>query len=122
MQKKRLYILLLALLLAAFFGHHYNAFFNGHYHVLSNGQFIFHAHPYALESAGPSAAASHSHSKLQLLVFELLLASLEAMLLIIVIVSLLSFIVDFFIFPTFVAVSFFIRHFQPQRAPPVLTF
>jgi hypothetical protein len=122
MKKRLFYILLTALLFAAFFGHHYNAYFNGHYHVTNNGLFIFHAHPYALESAGPSAAASHPHTKLELLAFELLLAAMEAMLLFIVAIALFHFVVNF-LFPTELKVtSYYYHHFQPQRGPPLLTF
>lgn len=111
-------IALLTLLLGAFFCQNYNAFFNGHFHILHTGERIFHAHPY-IKSVGESAAhPTHEHSRMQLLTYELLLASLIALVAIYKISECLKLIFQRFVQLDPITPRIIFYRLSPHRGPP----
>ena len=72
MANNKLKLFFILLLFCAFFVHSYNAYIYGHFHKLENGTFTFHSHPYEQQESADGAQPNHSHSPLDLLVYELL--------------------------------------------------
>ena len=121
MLKKLIYISLTVLILCAFFGQNYNAYFNGHFHILHSGEWIFHAHPHTKSTTEASALPRHTHTKLQLLSYELLLTSVFLLVLVKIFIKslLLTFQIFFKLFPHFSA--HFFCTFHPHRGPPLFS-
>ena len=80
MKSTSLKFITISLLFFAFFSCSYNAFFNGHYHRIENGLLVFHAHPF--EDTEKGSTPSHTHSKLDLLNYELLASLLFSLVII----------------------------------------
>jgi hypothetical protein len=122
MSQRIVKILLILALLGAFFLNSYNAFINGHYHRLLDGQIIFHAHPYEKQTTDSNNFPVHSHSKIQLLNYELLTTLLFAFLIVIIIfhfnfiktntVEIVQLLLHFF----------YIIRFHFRRGPPFFSF
>jgi len=72
MHSLRLHIMLAILFCFAFVLASYNVMINGHFHIDACGHIIFHAHPYAEHNDSDQPAKNHSHSKFQLLVYEII--------------------------------------------------
>ena len=121
MLKKQRFILAIIIVLCAFLGQTYNFAFNGHYHLLHSGQSIFHAHPYTKASDESPAQPNHSHSKAQFLCYELLLATLFVLVLIVVFIHILHAKFRLFERPEKRCLLFSYK-LHPRRAPPVLSF
>ena len=122
MKKKPIHIFFVMLVLLAFFGHNYNSFFNGHFHLLNDGRWIYHAHPHEQSVGYPTSAnPGHSHTRLESLTFELLLAAQGLLLFTFFVFKIFLFVFKIFHNFEYVFTTLFYRKFQPLRGPPLLS-
>lgn len=72
MYSRRLQIILAILFCFTFALAGYNVMINGHFHTDAFGHIIFHAHPFAEHDSTHHPVKTHSHTRLQLLICEII--------------------------------------------------